>query len=307
MNDKPFFSIVVPLYNRAFALRRLLKCVNEQEFEDYELIIIDDGSTDDPSSILNEIVDSRIRYFKQLNAGGSAARNTGIMRARGKYIAFLDSDDLFKGCHLKNNYELLREKGFPDDVCLYCQVIVDRGNGLSFLKPNRAITVNEQVADYLLKNRGFIQTSTLVVPANIISKVSFNTKLRYGQDTDFAISLSLNGYHFEMLGEPSVVWVDHWADNRVSNNNFPEERLCWLNSLQPNISSEAYYSDLGWQVARGFSHTGKFWKGFGLYLKALLNGVYYPKLAIVVFLQVVLSKRHYRILSDQLAKFGFKP
>lgn len=101
MNDKlPFFSVIIPAYNREHFLRIAIDSVLYQTWQDYELIIVDDGSTDQTSALVSGVktvlspdMRARVRYVYQDNAGPAAARNTGIRCARGLWIAFLDSDD----------------------------------------------------------------------------------------------------------------------------------------------------------------------------------------------------------------------
>lgn len=88
-------SIVISTYNRAFLLPEAIQSVIKQTYRDYELIIIDDGSLDETASIIDQISDHRIRYYYQDNAGLAAARNAGLRRAQGTYVAFLDDDDLW--------------------------------------------------------------------------------------------------------------------------------------------------------------------------------------------------------------------
>ncbi len=95
----PLFSIIVPTYNRASLLLETMESVRLQPFEDYELIVVDDGSTDDTPSLLARAADSgrwanKLRVFSQANAGPGAARNLALEHARGEYCVFLDSDDL---------------------------------------------------------------------------------------------------------------------------------------------------------------------------------------------------------------------
>ncbi len=97
MNKKPYFSIIIPTYNRADFLQIAIASVLNQTFCDYELIVVDDGSTDDTSTRLKPIFNRQknLKYFHFKHQGVSAARNYGLGKACGKYIAFLDSDDRF--------------------------------------------------------------------------------------------------------------------------------------------------------------------------------------------------------------------
>jgi len=98
----PFFSVVIPAYNRASFLTRTIQSVLKQTETDFELLMVDDGSTDQTKELVNAFAekDSRIRYIHQENAERGAARNNGIRKANGEWIVFLDSDDEFQENHL---------------------------------------------------------------------------------------------------------------------------------------------------------------------------------------------------------------
>ncbi len=94
---KPLITVVIPTYNRAKLIKTPVKSVLNQTYANWELIIVDDGSTDDTEEVLKELLkDERINYYYKKNGGVSSARNLGIKKAKGKYIAFLDSDDEFE-------------------------------------------------------------------------------------------------------------------------------------------------------------------------------------------------------------------
>ena len=100
-----FFSVIIPTYNRRELLKRAVDSVLNQTFEDFEVIIVDDGSTDNTGDYINGLGDKRIRYFFQFNQGQNVATNNGIKNARGEVIAFLDSDDYWLKDKLKKTYE----------------------------------------------------------------------------------------------------------------------------------------------------------------------------------------------------------
>ncbi len=109
----PYFSIIIPTYNRAKLITKTIESVLMQTFTDFELLIIDDGSTDNTREIINGFKDSRVRYICQENKERGAARNNGIHQSRGTYISFLDSDDLFMDLHLETVYSNLEKNKFP--------------------------------------------------------------------------------------------------------------------------------------------------------------------------------------------------
>lgn len=90
---KPVFSVIIPTYNREKLIGRAIDSVLNQTFKDFELIIVDDGSTDNTKEIIERYTDQRIRYIYKENGGQNSALNKGIEFAKGKYVAFLDSDD----------------------------------------------------------------------------------------------------------------------------------------------------------------------------------------------------------------------
>ena len=119
--DAPTVSVIIPTYNRAHLLPRALESVLAQTFEDLEVLVVDDGSTDGTEAVVTGY-DDRVRYLRQpQNAGVSAARNRGLREARGEFVAFLDSDDEWFPEKLARQVERFRE--LPDRVgLLYCGV-----------------------------------------------------------------------------------------------------------------------------------------------------------------------------------------
>jgi GT2 family glycosyltransferase len=294
MSAAPFFSVVIPVYNRAGALRDALCSVLAQSEQDFEIVVVDDGSRDDPKAVIDALDDPRIHYIRQANGGGGAARNTGIARASGAYIAFLDSDDTFLPHHLAAARKLLAGTA---DTAFYARIVVDRGDGRSFLKPPRGIAPDEDMATYLLCGRGFVPTITTVVPAALARRVLYDTNLREAEDTDFAIRLALAGCRFRMAEAPGAVWKDHFDPNRQSAGRVTQRLTQWLEVMQPHIPRRAYLGALGWAVAKGMAPRHPL-QALAYYLRALVAGCYRPGFAVVVFLQIFLPDRWYRALAD---------
>ncbi|MGH6877035.1 MAG: glycosyltransferase family 2 protein [Rhizomicrobium sp.] len=295
----PFFSVVVPVYNRARMLGLALRSVLAQSEQDFEIVVIDDGSCDSPEQTIEAIGDPRILSVRQDNRGGSAARNAGIDRACGRFVAFLDSDDRFLPHHLAAMRRLLDGS---EDTAGYAPVIVDRGRGCSFVKPPRALAAGEHMADYLLCDRGFVPTITLVVPREWAVRVRYDEALPFAQDTDFAIRLFLAGCRFAMAPEPSAVWYDVADPKRVSAGRKNGRLLDWLEEMRPRIPARSYYGGRGWMIAKGFAQK-KALAALRFYLGAVVRGCYRPRLAAIVFLQIFASDNAYRKLADRAIRW----
>jgi glycosyltransferase involved in cell wall biosynthesis len=294
MSAVPFFSVVIPVYNRAEVLKTALTSVFAQSFQDFEIVVVDDGSSDQPCRTIDAIGDPRVRCLRQENKGGAAARNTGIDAAIGQFIAFLDSDDVFLPHHLQTMHDLL--DGTTDTVG-YARILVDRGDGRVILKPNRGVGPQEHMATYLLCDRGFVPTITTVVPNAMAKRVKYGVGYRYGEDTDFAIGLYLAGGRFVMAEEPGAVWKDMADEGRASSGRKGARLTLWIEAMKPHIPEAAYHGCRGWIIAKGVAPTDR-WKALRFYLTALRHRCYSPGLAVIIFLQIFLPDGAYRLLAD---------
>ena len=299
---RPFFSVIIPVYNRAPVLGRALRSVLAQTCQDFEIVVVDDGSTDDPAKVVAAIADSRVRFIRQQNHGGGAARNAGIDVAQGHFIAPLDSDDEFLPHHLHQMKALLENAA---NRVGYARVLVDRGNGRLLLKPPRALSSGEHMATYLLCDRGFVPTITIVVETAVARRVRYSEHLPFGQDTDFAIRLFLHGCEFKMLEEPGAIWHDLHDPNRTSCARKGARLMGWIEEMRPKIPVRAYYGCRGWTVAKGIALQYRM-KAFALYSAALLRGCYRPRLAAIIFLQIFLPDAAYRCFADAAIKLRGK-
>src|SRR5690242_136065 len=112
--SSPFFSIVIPTYNRAHLIGKTIRSVLQQEFTDFEVLVIDDGSKDNTAEVMQTFSDPRINYFPKQNGERGAARNYGATRARGRYINFFDSDDLMYPNHLRVASQMIATQADPE-------------------------------------------------------------------------------------------------------------------------------------------------------------------------------------------------
>lgn len=242
---RPLFTIVIPTYNRAAMIARTIASCLTQKCGDFEVLVVDDGSTDDTRAVVEGIGDPRVRYTRQLNGGASAARNLGAELAKGRFLAFLDSDDEFLPDKLSEMKAAIIRSGDDADTCVfYSRLIFDRGAGNEIQKPERAISIGERIADYLFAHDGMMQTSTLVVPRALFLRVRFDTSLRTLEDLDLCLRLEAAGARFAMLPEPLVIWHDDVSEGRLSYTITAADVRDWAGRQRGVMSDRAYYGFL---------------------------------------------------------------
>lgn len=198
----PKVSVVIPTYNRATTVPRAIESVLAQTVTDLEVIVVDDGSSDDTGKVLGQMFGDRIRYYPQVNQGASVARNRGVEQARGEWIAFLDSDDLWEKEKLEWQFKALEQFGPQCGGC-YTDVqffnhsetrtmfqLVEhefRHEGTMGAKPD--------VLERLVRPGGsgmVVCLSSLVARADWVRKTGgFDPELLYSQDSEFMFRLAM--------------------------------------------------------------------------------------------------------------------
>ena len=189
----PAVSVVIPAYNVAPYIAETLNSVFAQTFTDFEVIVVDDGSADSEEleRTLGPYLD-RVRYVRQENRGAGAARNRGIREARGEFVAFLDSDDLWGPEYLEEQVRFLRENGYDlayADALLFGDSPIA---GKTYMQT--APSVGPVTFLSLVRNECNIITSGVVARRCTLVKVGlFNESLRNGQDFELWARLARNG------------------------------------------------------------------------------------------------------------------
>jgi len=298
MDIPPTFSVIIPVYNRADLLATAIASIRAQIFQDLEIVVVDDGSTDNVEDTLRAIGEHRVNYVRQPNRGASAARNRGLDTARGRFAAFLDSDDQFLPCHLEQAWRALVG---TRDTAFYAPIIALRAQGVAVVKPPRPLRPGENMAAYLMSDRGFVQTSGLVVPRQMAARVRYREDAGFGDDTDFAVRLQLAGCAFTMGKLPGALWSDGVAQLRLSAAGVVDHALPWLEDLKPLIPMAAYDGYRGWHLAKALFRRQPL-AALGLYLRALRSGSYRPWLALTVLCQIVLPSMAYRNLANAVIR-----
>jgi glycosyltransferase involved in cell wall biosynthesis len=185
MKPPPFFSIVVPTYNRADLLGVAIESVLKQTYSDWELVIVDDGSTDNTAEVVKNYGDARIRYIYQTNAERSAARNNGIAQATGRYICFLDSDDYYLPERLILLFSEITKINCPVAM-FYTGVMIDKNGKLS-----RQATDYKRYKDVFDSIAGnFIGCPQACISREILEEFKYHTGFRIGEDMELWLRIA---------------------------------------------------------------------------------------------------------------------
>lgn len=183
-------SVIIPTYNRSKLLKEAIGSVLSQDYTNIELLIIDDGSTDDTSQVVSAISDSRIKYIYKKNGGVSTARNIGLENATGEFIAFLDSDDSWPKNYLFTMINVLIDN--PDYSIAYCLTAVKNPDGNIVTNDSEKRCFSGNITERLFVN-SVIWPSALVFKKAISKSLYFDTQLKNAEDSDFILRLSLKG------------------------------------------------------------------------------------------------------------------
>lgn len=190
------FSVVIPLYNKAEHIRRSIDSVLAQTIQNFEIIVVNDGSTDGGENIVKRYTDHRIKLIEQNNSGVSSARNRGILTAEGKYIAFLDADDVWLPDFLDTISGLIKK--FSDAGAYATAYKVKEPDGKYYkvnFSPIPSFPWEGIISNYfecLASGYHSLRTSAVCIKKDIFNSVGlFDTSFRMGEDTDMWIRLYL--------------------------------------------------------------------------------------------------------------------
>lgn len=300
--DAISFSIVIPVYNRAATILPTLESVRDQQHKRFTCIIVDDGSHDGEAlhTLVEQLGDPRFRYLRQANGGGGAARSTGIMASDGDFVALLDSDDAF----LPDKLSIVaREIVAAPEVDVWTHLAsMERGGGVSIIRPTRLPRAGESVADMMFRDREFMQTSTLVIRTKLAQAVRFDPRLRKAQDVDFMIRLERAGARIRCIPRVLSLWNDAPADNRIGAPRRPENVLMWYAEQKPHFPRRTRHAFEATYLAYEVAEQSPL-KAAGYIARALFTGAIGAKVAAVTTMRAFIDQSTYRQVIDALLRF----
>lgn len=226
-------SIIVPIYNKATYLEKSLNSILNQTYDDYEVILVDDGSTDSSPLICKDICkkDARFKYFCKSNGGVASARNYGLKYAKGEYIGFVDPDDYIK----EDMFLKLLEKVETNNADIVaCGVLVSENGQLKELKnPSKEYMTPQEAATHLLRWDGEVSTYlwNKIFRKEIVDGIVFNETLKVGEDTPFIFQCLVNAKLYVHVNDYLYIYVNN-IDSLVG---FGYKRSASLNSVKSSL------------------------------------------------------------------------
>ena len=205
----PAVSVIIPTYNRSGYLVQAVESVLNQTFGDLEVVVVDDGSTDDTARVLRSLNDPRVKPIHQANAGRSAARNRGFAESSGQYIVFLDDDDLFLPEKLERQAGFLLENPGAGLVASGFNYVDAEGQTIQAARPWKHVPVLDWRSCVL--RFGALHLSAVLIRRSAILSMGlpFNSGLEPFEDTDFFVRLCLTGCEMAWLKETVCSYRQH--------------------------------------------------------------------------------------------------
>ena len=252
----PRVSVIVPCYNSSKHIGRCLESVRSQDYPNLEVLVVDDGSTDDSINVINNYVG--VTVISQSNQGACAARNTGIKFSTGKYIKFLDSDDtLIEG---SIQYQVICSERLPRDTITFGNYFFDTGKSKKLV--HTGFRVPDEISALVL---GDILTTTPLHRKEWVDSVGgFDVRFKSGQEWDFHVRLAAKGCKFKHSEYPVYVYCDYDDPLRISKRKKIDPfQLCIeqrtnLDMTFASVSSyitndaKAAFSRRYWSIGRRF-------------------------------------------------------
>jgi glycosyltransferase involved in cell wall biosynthesis len=215
--SNPLVSVIIPIHNRSLELSKALQSVIQQRFTDFEVLVMDDASTENLESVIAQLNDKRIQLHRnKTKTNANVMRNKGIQLARGEYVALLDSDDEWLPDHLQRKTDLMTRENVDG---VYGSSFIDNGVR-RFYRVSRSMYENEHPVNYLLGS-GFAQTSSWVLKTSAARSIGFDETLQRHQDYDFFIRFALAHSLFASWEPTAVI---HWQKGISRLANFSSEQ-----------------------------------------------------------------------------------
>lgn len=242
------FSIIIPTYNRAELIETTVRSVLSQSFTEFELIIVDDGSTDNTNELIKNMNDKRIKYFWKKNEERGAARNFGVQKAIGEYINFLDSDDILYSNHLMEAAKIIEEES--PEIFLFNYDIFNKQTEM--LNRN-VLSQNIKVGKTILSGN-FISMNSVFVKREILKVHPFVEDIKFVGGEDWLLWLKLSvRFNIKYFPITTSKIVQHQARSvmQFNENSFIYRTNVLVDELEKD---QVFFEKKAWAIKKIKSH-----------------------------------------------------
>jgi len=282
MDKQELVTIIIPVFNRADILPRAIKSSLSQTYQNIELIIIDDGSTDNIEEIVKGFRDSRIQYIRfSKNRGASAARNTGIKSSRGDFIAFLDSDDEYLPEKIEKSLKIF--KGLARNTGMVCS------NFWKIEGKEKKLGVHKKIKP----NYQFPSISTWVLQKEVFEKIGlFDERLRAEEDREFMFRFH-EFFPFYFIDKPLVIRYGTQASLSSNTEEYVRARKIFLEKHFPSFQKKrGFLARQFYRLAKDLYSIGQKEEARKYFLKAFITYPFKAEYLVKFFKAHIKNKHH---------------
>ena len=260
-------SVIIPAYNRAHYLPQTIKSALEQDYTPVEVLVIDDGSTDDTGQVVADLQKvygkERIRYHYKANGGCASAQNAGLALARGDYIGILGSDDLYLPGNISTLVEAIRESG--RDFAFGGWIVEVNGERSGLTRPVGASNPDQMVIEHFSSNPNFSLCAALFRRECALAVGGFDEALLLNEDSDFVQRLLAAGFKGMYVDQPMCVWRVHPGGKsrnrvgiRMAQIQSAEKAIAEYPQLRSQLGEryQATMADLWWLLGEAHADKG---------------------------------------------------
>lgn len=221
MNNNPLVSIIIPLYNKELTISTTIETILKQTYKQFELIIVDDGSTDRSILKVKEFNDPRIKYFQKDNGGVSSARNSGISFANGEFVFLLDADDVIVKDAIERLVQLYKD--FPTENVYVCNFNVMQNSEIIrdqvCTSKLRGVVTNPFKS--IWSEEVFLRTGNTLIRKACLDKAGlFDERISFFEDLDFVLKLLRRN---NVVYDPSIIFTYNMDSNELSSSPIKNE------------------------------------------------------------------------------------
>jgi len=282
MSELILFSVIIPTYNRAHLVTKTINSLLQQSFTNFEVIVVDDGSTDDTRAAVQAISDPRIKYYHKENAERGAARNFGVTRASGNYINYFDSDDLAYPNHLQAAADVISRNDFPELIHLGYDYRTEDGKLLG-----KVNNFDGNVSKYVVQKK-MIATMSMFIRKDIAEQFPYSEDRNFvlGEDALHLCQLVARyTFYFDNCITSTVV---HHTSRSMNNSAEPGFLFCQAHLIEELRKDETFMKAYGkylpqinneynyqlWKTCLENRDNKKAWQYFKLYIRSDYGNIF---------------------------------